>query len=62
MAKAVTVTMEHAKETKGTHQFKEAEEDRAKQKIGTLYVPKRTLKALGNENPEAIKVQVSIPE
>lgn len=61
-AKKVTVKMSHVKETKGTHQFKEDEEDRAKQKIGTLYVPKKTLKALGDEQPNEITVSVSLGE
>jgi hypothetical protein len=62
MAKAVTIVLKHAKETKGTQQYKEPEEDRAKQKLGTIYVPKKTLKALGDENASEVKVQISIPE
>lgn len=62
MAKGVSVVMDHAKETKGTHQYKEGEEDRAKQKLGTIYIPKKTLKALGDENATKVKVTLSLPE
>lgn len=61
MAKKVTVKMAHVKETKGTHQFKE-DGERSDQKIGTLYMPKKTLKALGDEQPDEITVTVSVPE
>lgn len=58
--KVVKVTMEHSKETKGTHQYKE---DGDQPKIGTIYVPKRTLKDdLGEDQPDEITVSISIPE
>lgn len=62
MAKAVSVVLKHAKETKGTQQYKEDGDDRAKHKLGTIYVPKKTLKALGDENAPEVKVTISIPE
>lgn len=64
MAKGVSAVLQHVKETKTTHQYKEDGEDRAKHKIGTYYAPKASLKALtGNdEAPEQLKVSLSVPE
>lgn len=58
----VTVSMYVAKETVGTKQFKEVDADGEflegrDAQIGTLYVPKRTLKTMGD--PDSISVTVT---
>lgn len=64
MAKAISAVLEHVKETKTTHQYKEPGDDRDKLKIGTYYASKKSLKALTgkDEAPEELKVSLSIPE
>lgn len=59
MAKAVKQKMQHAKETKGTHQYKADGDD---PKLQTVYIPKKTLKEMGDEQPDEILVSLSIVE
>ena len=55
------VIMTANKTTKGTVQFKEIVEAGNKPIIGTLYVPKETLKNMGWEAGRDIAINVSIP-
>lgn len=55
--KKVVAKLEHAKETKGTHQYKEDADDPL---IKTLYLPKKTLAKMGVKKPEDITLVVSL--
>lgn len=57
---ALTVTLVEDKDTKGTKRFAEVLEDELDTaKVGTLYVPKPTLKDLGWEPGSELKLTLS---
>ena len=55
------VIMTANKTTKGTVQFKEIVESGQKPVIGTLYVPKETLKNMGWASGKNISIDVKVP-
>lgn len=55
----VTVRMDHFKECKHSHRFQESTTGPEPAKIGNIYVPKKTLKAMDWKYGEPIKVSLS---